>query len=170
MTTAEQISIAHLENQAFALMSRLHVILRRGQGRVTDIDYMRVDPGYCRHVLELANASGNDDLRQIAARLQEVYFGAGGLFVTVVKEPLLARAAVPAPAAPAAPAALSARPAGVQPVPVTGVDTDATAGLCPAGACHRSGHGLDSGTVSSRCLSSRCLSPEWTRTRQWGGG
>ncbi|NHZ89078.1 hypothetical protein F2P45_08615 [Massilia sp. CCM 8733] len=123
MTTNEQITMAHLENQAFALMSRLHVILRRGQGRVTDIEYMRVDPAYCRHVLGLALASGNEDLLQIGARLQEIYFGTGGLFVTVATTPLLARvpaqqgAPVQAPSAglaAAAPAALSARAASVQ--------------------------------------------------------
>jgi hypothetical protein len=122
MTTTAQITIAHLENQAFALMSRLHVILRRGQGRVTDIDYMRIDPGYCRHVLAVAEASGNEDLCQIAARLREIYFGVDGLFVATLKTPLLARApaplagagAAPENAAKAAPVALSARAASVQ--------------------------------------------------------
>jgi Amt family ammonium transporter len=42
-------------NQAFALMGRLHVILRRQSGRITDIEYMRIDPGYCRYLLELAS-------------------------------------------------------------------------------------------------------------------
>ncbi|MDM5179440.1 hypothetical protein PO883_19805 [Massilia sp. DJPM01] len=123
MTTTGQITLAKLENQAFALMSRMHVILRRGQGRVTDIDYMRIDPAYCRHVLGVADASGDEDLRQIGARLREIYFGEGGLFVARPTTPLLARApsaqvAPPAAAAAeaprAAPAALSARAASVQ--------------------------------------------------------
>ncbi|MDQ1815202.1 hypothetical protein RBA41_18035 [Massilia sp. CCM 9210] len=67
MSTIAQITLANVENQAFALMSRLHVILRRGQGRVTDIEYMHIDPAYCRHVPGLANATGNDDVRQISA-------------------------------------------------------------------------------------------------------
>ncbi|NHZ78591.1 hypothetical protein F2P44_04740 [Massilia sp. CCM 8695] len=122
MTTTGQITLAKLENQAFALMSRMHVILRRGQGRVTDIDYMRIDPAYCRHVLGVADASGDEDLRKIGARLREIYFGEGGLFVARPTTPLLARApsaqvTPPAAAAEAprtAPAALSARAASVQ--------------------------------------------------------
>ncbi|CUI08276.1 hypothetical protein LXA47_14760 [Massilia sp. P8910] len=122
MTTTGQLTRAKLENQAFALMSRMHVLLRRGQGRVTDIDYMRIDPAYCRHVLELAGATGDEDLRQIGARLQEIYFGEAGLFVATLKTPLLARApsaqvtpaAAPVEASMPAPAALSARAATVR--------------------------------------------------------
>jgi hypothetical protein len=82
---------ATLENQAFALMGRLHVILRRQTGRVTDIEYMRIDPAYCRYLLKLASLSDNADLRDIGAKLEEVYFGPEGLFVKGESRPLLAR-------------------------------------------------------------------------------
>ena len=104
---------AALENQAFALMGRLHVTLRRQTGRVTDIEYMRIDPGYCRYLLKMASLSDNEDLHDIGLKLQEIFFGDEGLFVRAEpKAPLLARLKEPpapqpvmAPSVPAAPAA-----------------------------------------------------------------
>ena len=105
---------AALENHAFALMGRLHVTLRRQTGRVTDIEYMRIDPAYCRHVLKMTAESDNADLRDISAKLQEIFFDEQeGLFVQPEpKQPLLSRlndpasataSAAPQAAAPAAP-------------------------------------------------------------------
>ena len=96
MSTGERISAAHLDNLAFSLMSRMHVILRRQIGRVTDIDYMRNDPAHCRHLLELGAGSSNEDLQKICAKLQEIYFSPEGLFVRMpLKPPLLERLTVP---------------------------------------------------------------------------
>ena len=98
MSTQHRVKIATLENQAFALMSRLHVALRRQTGRITDIEYMRVDPGYCQHVLQLAIGSENVDLFSLGEKLQEIYFGDEGLFVLAPpKPPLLARIHTPPP-------------------------------------------------------------------------
>ena len=81
MTAHEQTTIAALETQAFALMGRLHVILRRQSGRVTDIEYMRIDPQYCRYVLGIASQVGTEDMQHVCERLREIYFGPEGLFV-----------------------------------------------------------------------------------------
>lgn len=98
MSALEQVTLTTLENQAFALMSRLHVILRRQNGRITDIEYMRIDPGYCRHVLDLAARMEGEDLPQICAKLEELYFGPEGLFVRAMpKPPLMTRLASQAP-------------------------------------------------------------------------
>lgn len=87
-------TLAGLENQAFALMARLHVIIRRQSGRVTDIEYMRIDPVYCRHVLNMAQDMPNEDVAPICEKLQEIYFGADGLFMRAApKPPLLNRLA-----------------------------------------------------------------------------
>lgn len=92
MTAHEQVTVAELENQAFSLMGRLHVILRRHSGRITDVEYMRSDPVYCQHVIDLASKIDHEELRQVCSRLQAVYFGAEGLFVrTAPKPPLLAQ-------------------------------------------------------------------------------
>lgn len=87
MKAHEQVTAAALDNLAFALMGRLHVILRRQTGRVTDIEYMRTDPAYCRHVLELAGGMPNDDLQDICAKLRNIYFGPDGLFMRTLPAP-----------------------------------------------------------------------------------
>lgn len=98
MTAHEQTTVAALDTQAFALMGRLHVILRRQTGRITDIEYMRIDPQYCRHVLEIAALADSDDMRHICERLQHIFFGPEGLFVRApLKPPLLERIGAPAP-------------------------------------------------------------------------
>lgn len=81
MSAHEQATHAALENQSFSLMGRLHVTLRRQNGRVTDIEYMRIDPVYCRYVLDMAMQLPNQELQQICEKLQEIYFGADGLFM-----------------------------------------------------------------------------------------
>jgi hypothetical protein len=97
MSAYEQVNIATLENQAFALMARLHVILRREKGRVTDIEYMRNHPSYCRHVLGLIEVTDTAEVRELGARLDEIFFGQRGLFINKpAAPPLLARRPVPA--------------------------------------------------------------------------
>lgn len=92
MSANQMARLAELENQAFSLMGRLHVVLRRETGRITDVEYMRLDPAYCRHLIQLAAQSGHIDLVKIAERLHDIYFGDDGLFVTEPpKPPLLAR-------------------------------------------------------------------------------
>lgn len=103
MNAQQRVTLAQLDTQAFALMGRLHVILRRETGRVTDIEYMRHDPDYCRHVLDLAGQVGNDALPEICARLREIFFGEDGLFMVQPSLPLLAPR-VPPTAAPSLPA------------------------------------------------------------------
>ena len=92
MSAHQMAHMAELENQAFSLMGRLHVALRRETGRITDVEYMRIDPSYCRHLIQVARQSGYSDLRSIAERLETIYFGENGLFVIAPpKPPLLAR-------------------------------------------------------------------------------
>jgi hypothetical protein len=90
MSALEQVSVAALENQAFALMARLHVILRRQHGRITDVEYMRQDPAYCRHVIDLAMKDATEELAGICEKLEAVFFAADGLFVRIPRGPLLA--------------------------------------------------------------------------------
>jgi hypothetical protein len=101
MTAHQQVNSSTMENQAFALMSRLHVMLRREKGRVTDIEYMRQSPVYCNYVIELIRLEGSEQARELGARLSELFFGPHGLFVEPASLPLLAR--IKAPAAPPLP-------------------------------------------------------------------
>lgn len=82
-----QTSIDAVESQAFGLMGRLHVLLRREIGRVTDIKYMTTNPEYCLHVLELANSTANADLHAMCHKLEDIYFGEGGLFANSAHKP-----------------------------------------------------------------------------------
>lgn len=98
--TEEHHSRAELETHAFALMGRLHVNLRRQSGRVIDIEYMRIDPAYCRYLLKMASLSTSEEVQELGQKLQEVFFGAEGLFVrTEPRQPLLTRLHEPAAAA-----------------------------------------------------------------------
>ena len=89
MQADQQPALATLKNQAFSLMTRLHVLLRRQNQRITDIEYMQVSPAYCRHVLELAAQSPLPDIQQICAKLQEFCFGQDGLFTRSSENPSL---------------------------------------------------------------------------------
>jgi hypothetical protein len=134
MSALEQVSVAEMENQAFALMARLHVILRRQNGRITDVEYMRQDPAYCRHVLDLAMKNASDDVSGICAKLETLFFGSEGLFVRVARQPLLAprmansspvRAQRPDSIASVAPISPFAAPAGAA-APVSSVASAST--------------------------------------------
>lgn len=98
-------------------MGRMHVILRRQTGKVTDLEYMRIDPGYCRYLLNLAAQHKHEDMQQICAKLEELYFGKDGIFMKVPpKAPLLERrGAVPPDAVVALPVLLAEKPANMRP-------------------------------------------------------
>lgn len=95
MSSLQKTALAQLDTQAFALMGRLHVILRRESGRVTDIEYMRIDPAYCKHVLALAGQLQHEAMPEICARLQDIFFGADGLFVMQASKPSLSPRTAP---------------------------------------------------------------------------
>jgi hypothetical protein len=111
MNAHDIVNLQTLENQAFALAARLHVILRREKGRVTDIEYMRQDPAYCRHVLSLVDSAEPDDVRSLCSKLEDLYFGAHGLFVRYASTLAVAVAPAAPPPAPVqlAPVASSAK-------------------------------------------------------------
>ena len=116
MSAQQKVALAQLDTQAFALMGRLHVILRRESGRVIDIEYMRRDPAYCTHVLELAAQASNDALPDICARLKEIFFAEGGLFRMQESRPLLAPHTAP-PGASGSPAQTAGQAALPSPLP-----------------------------------------------------
>ncbi|RJG03958.1 hypothetical protein [Noviherbaspirillum sedimenti] len=108
MSAHQMARMAELENQAFALMGRLHVALRRETGRITDVEYMRIDPDYCRYLIQLALQSSNPEVQKIGERLDTIYFDEAGLFMLEPpKPPLLAHrnlaASATSPIAPPAP-------------------------------------------------------------------
>ncbi len=92
---------ATLENQGLALLLKLHDILRRQKARIIDIEYMRANPIYFRHVLGLIVESDSAELRVLRGDLAALYLAPGGLFGLA---PPPAPVIVPAPLAQEAPA------------------------------------------------------------------
>jgi hypothetical protein len=75
-----------LESEKFAIAAHLHVLLRRINGRVTDVEWMIRSADYAREVIRVARTEQHADLRKLADKL-EAALNVG------------ARAAVPPPAA-----------------------------------------------------------------------
>ena len=79
------------ESDIFALMGRMHVILRKTLGRITDVDYMYRHPDYAREILDLAYHTNHHELVQLAEQLEPLMFGTHGLFLASDRRPLLER-------------------------------------------------------------------------------
>ena len=48
---------------------------------------MSMNPEYCLHVLELAGSVSNPDLQAMCHKLEDIYFGEGGLFADSTFKP-----------------------------------------------------------------------------------
>lgn len=63
------------ESERVAIAARLHVALRRKMGRVTDTEWMAVDPAYAAEIVRLARAHAattqDADLADVAQRLED---------------------------------------------------------------------------------------------------
>ncbi len=57
-----------IELEKFALATRLHVLLRRKTGRVTDVEWMMSDPAYAAEVTRLGRATGDAELADLAGK------------------------------------------------------------------------------------------------------
>lgn len=69
-----------LSEKVFGLLGRMHVLLRRELGRVTDIKYMAMNADYCIHVLELARELEGKEFDLVCQQLEEHFFGFNGVF------------------------------------------------------------------------------------------
>jgi len=58
------------DSEIFALIGRIHVLMRRTANRITDVDYMRENREYARHIVELSEATGHEELVQLAGKLR----------------------------------------------------------------------------------------------------
>ncbi|MEY4765216.1 MAG: hypothetical protein RI907_1889 [Pseudomonadota bacterium] len=59
-----------LESEKFAIAAHLHVLLRRVNGRVTDVEWMIRSPEYAREVIRVARTEEHADLRKLADKLE----------------------------------------------------------------------------------------------------
>lgn len=60
-----------LDSEKMAIAAHLHVLLRRVQGRVTDVEWMVKSPDYAREVVRVARAEPHDELHRLAAKLED---------------------------------------------------------------------------------------------------
>lgn len=59
-----------LESEAFAIAARLHVVMRRSLGRVTDVEWMIRNREYAIEVVRVAREQGNPELQDLATKLE----------------------------------------------------------------------------------------------------
>ncbi|MGC4398045.1 hypothetical protein [Hydrogenophaga sp. T2] len=68
-------------NELFAVAAHLHVLLRRKTGRVTDTEWLTVNPEYAREIVrftrEKARSEGHADLLPLADKLEAAIFAMG---------------------------------------------------------------------------------------------
>jgi hypothetical protein len=74
--------------EIFALMSRIHVILRHHENRIADVAQMQVNADYSREILSLCMKSTNAELVRLGIKLNEGLFGEQGKFTQPERKPL----------------------------------------------------------------------------------
>lgn len=85
-----------LESEKFAIAAHLHVLLRRTNGRVTDVEWMIKSPEYAREVIRVARTETHADLHKLADKLE----AAVGASQPVGTRPSMAAAVAGRPAQP----------------------------------------------------------------------
>ncbi len=61
-----------LEMETFAIAARLHVVMRRALGRVTDVDWMTRNRDYAREVIRLARGHTDAELLGLADKFEAI--------------------------------------------------------------------------------------------------
>ncbi|MBI5926317.1 MAG: hypothetical protein HY836_12030 [Aquabacterium sp.] len=98
-----------LESEKFAIAAHLHVLLRRTNGRVTDVEWMIKSPEYAREVIRVARTETHADLHKLADKLE----AAVGAVPPVAARPSMATtAAATAAGRPAQPSGFGATEPG----------------------------------------------------------
>lgn len=71
----------------FSLSARIHVLLRRENKRIVDVEWMAVNTDYVREILKVSRATETAELQELAQRIEELH-------------PLLPRVKAPLPQPP----------------------------------------------------------------------
>ena len=61
-----------LDSEKFAIAARLHVMLRRKAGRVTDVEWMVKNEEYAQELLRFADEQGDAELSELADKFRHV--------------------------------------------------------------------------------------------------
>ena len=57
----------------FSLAGRVHVLLRRENNRIIDVEWLCADPSYAKEVIKLMRAAPSDELHKLAERIEEIH-------------------------------------------------------------------------------------------------
>lgn len=57
----------------FSLAGRMHVLLRRENNRIIDVEWMCADAAYAKEVIKLARGVDFDELHKLADRVEQVH-------------------------------------------------------------------------------------------------
>ena len=60
------------EMETFAIAARLHVVMRRALGRVTDVEWMTRNRDYASEVIRLARGHADAELRDLADKFEAI--------------------------------------------------------------------------------------------------
>lgn len=55
----------------YGLLGRIHLLMRRIANRITDVEYMRVNPDYAREIVRIGEATGNPEMLELCGRLRQ---------------------------------------------------------------------------------------------------
>ena len=59
-------------SEIFAVLGRIHVLLRRDLNRITDIEWASVNKAYAAEVVRLCNTGNHPDLKPLANKLSDM--------------------------------------------------------------------------------------------------
>jgi len=61
-----------LETEAFSVAARLYVVMRQKVGRITDVQWMLMNPDYAQEVIRLAREQAGSELPELASRFEAI--------------------------------------------------------------------------------------------------
>jgi hypothetical protein len=93
-------------SEVFAVLGRIHVLLRRDLNRITDIEWASVNKAYALEVVKLCASGTHPDLKMLAAKLSDMMDLAPKQIGTMTR--------APAPMGPVTEAALAEVSAGAR--------------------------------------------------------
>lgn len=57
----------------FSLSGRVHVLLRRENNRIVDVEWMTANADYAREILRVIRSTGNGELLELAQRIEALH-------------------------------------------------------------------------------------------------
>jgi hypothetical protein len=74
-------------SDVFAVLGRIHVLLRRDLNRITDIEWASTDRAYAQEVVRLCGTASHPDLKMLSAKLVEMLELGTGAPVSTARMP-----------------------------------------------------------------------------------